>query len=171
MEQPLSPSLSIVRHSKVIKGFGRGSKELGIPTANLDNEAAESMSSELDTGIYYGYAKLHGVVYQMVMSYGWNPFYKNSKRSCEVHLLATLEDFYDAPLTILVLGYIRPELDYTGVEALIEDINLDIKTAKDTLQAEAYSSSKSLIYSHSKAIGWFPLILLCHDMCFHVLDG
>lgn len=30
---------------KVVKGFGRGSKELGIPTANLDNSAMQVTSS------------------------------------------------------------------------------------------------------------------------------
>lgn len=70
----------------VSKGFGRGSKELGIPTANLPEQVSESVSSILQTGIYYGFASVSppgscGVVFPMVMSYGWNPYYKNEKRS------------------------------------------------------------------------------------------
>ena len=32
-------------------------------------------------GVYYGWAALKGQIYKMVMSIGWNPFYKNDKRS------------------------------------------------------------------------------------------
>ena len=67
----------------VCKGFGRGSKELGIPTANLPSEVAESAGKALDTGIYYGFASVgNGLeVWPMVMSFGWNPYYKNERRS------------------------------------------------------------------------------------------
>ena len=46
----------------VVHGFGRGSKELGIPTANLDKEAVLS-SVQLPTGncirMIYIYIHLH----------------------------------------------------------------------------------------------------------------
>ena len=36
----------------------------------------------METGIYYGFASVDGgPVYKMVMSIGWNPFYKNVKKS------------------------------------------------------------------------------------------
>lgn len=71
----------------VSRGFGRGSKHLGIPTANLPESVAQEADPLLETGIYYGYAQVdkaapgHDGVYEMVMSYGWNPYYKNEKRS------------------------------------------------------------------------------------------
>ena len=36
---PLQPPWTL--HGKVVKGFGRGSKELGIPTANVDAAALQ----------------------------------------------------------------------------------------------------------------------------------
>lgn len=42
--------------SQVVKGFGRGSKQLGIPTANLEEDIAQSL--KIDSGIYYGFAQL-----------------------------------------------------------------------------------------------------------------
>ena len=42
--------------SKVVKGYGRGSKELGIPTANLEDHVVPNIT--LDDGIYYGFAQL-----------------------------------------------------------------------------------------------------------------
>lgn len=66
----------------VSKGFGRGSKELGIPTANLPEEQGEHAGTLLETGIYFGWASVaNGPVHPMVMSFGWNPYYKNEKRS------------------------------------------------------------------------------------------
>ena len=42
------------------------------------------MCTEFTTGVYYGWAQIGGKgseVYPMVMSLGWNPYYKNEKRS------------------------------------------------------------------------------------------
>ncbi|KAG0357010.1 riboflavin kinase [Podila minutissima] len=166
----------------VIKGFGRGSKDLGIPTANLPEEAIAEQEKDMVTGIYYGWAqvvvKAHkdepqhqlesssslsasattlspssstsslatscpATVYPMVMSLGWNPFYKNEKKSAEVHIMHNFhKDFYGDDLRVVVLGYIRPELDYTTLEALIEDINIDIEVAHRSLERPDYAAYK-----------------------------
>ncbi|KAF2429837.1 riboflavin kinase [Tothia fuscella] len=181
---------------KVIKGFGRGSKELGIPTANIPL-AGLTIGGEdsLDSGIYYGWAGLEhtspvsssspasnsdssfsstsgrrqsisdtvrsagsklassvgslfsgsdedesrGTVYPMVMSVGWNPFYKNTVRSVEVHIIHHFpHDFYGRHLNLAILGFIRPEYDYVDKDSLIDDIRTDIEVAKRSLERPAY---------------------------------
>ncbi|KAJ1505453.1 riboflavin kinase [Coelomomyces lativittatus] len=53
-------------------------------------------------------------VYPMVMSLGWNPFFKNQKRSAEVHIIHEFEDdFYGEELRVIILGYIREEKNYS----------------------------------------------------------
>lgn len=58
--------------------------------ANLPDEALDPMTSVAKPGIYYGYARVHlgegddvpsedREVWPMVMSMGWNPYYKNEK--------------------------------------------------------------------------------------------
>lgn len=158
----------ITSQSEVISGFGRGSAELGIPTANI--ELNLEILNELETGIYYGWCKIlpqdkqltyqkrtnsdteieinYGKnlspqdlnqVFPMVMSIGWNPFYENKQKSIEIHVINKfLCDFYGATLKYNILGYIRPELNYTTKEALIEDINLDIEIAKKILAKDSY---------------------------------
>ncbi|KAF9287018.1 riboflavin kinase [Mortierella alpina] len=159
----------------VIKGFGRGSKDLGIPTANLPEQAIEAQEKHMETGIYYGWAQVvvknkpehdnsttslstaesassstsslathcPATVYPMVMSLGWNPFYKNEKKSAEVHIMHDFHrDFYGDELRVVVLGYIRPELDYTTLEALIADINTDIEVAHRSLARPDYAAFK-----------------------------
>ena len=67
------------------KGFGRGSKELGIPTANFNEEVVAALPNDLETGIYFGWTNLEGdenqKIRKAVISIGWNPFYDNSKKS------------------------------------------------------------------------------------------
>lgn len=74
---------------------------------------------------------------------GYNPFYKNSQRSIEIHILHTFrEDFYGATLSLIILGYIRPEYDYVSKEALVEDIREDIRISQRSLDREAYLKYK-----------------------------
>lgn len=49
--------------------------------ANLPESVVNTLPKDLNTGVYYGWASLHGKVYKMVASIGWNPYYKNEKKS------------------------------------------------------------------------------------------
>jgi len=138
----------------VIHGFGRGSKELGIPTANIPPSGLSS-HPDLSSGVYYGFVGLSLssstdttsssiTVYPAVLSIGYNPFYKNAMRSVEIHILHRFaHDFYGAALNLLILGFIRPEYDYTSLEALVEDIKVDCEVAQRSLQREAYERFKA----------------------------
>ena len=91
----------------------------------------------------------------MVMSIGWNPFYKNAKKSCASPLLLYLiwlyiiplqethvihdfgkETFYGETLKILIQGYIRPEKNYSSLADLIADIKNDIKICEETVVSD-----------------------------------
>ncbi|THH11545.1 hypothetical protein EW145_g606 [Phellinidium pouzarii] len=153
-DAPSAP-FPIALRGTVQKGFRRGGKDLGCPTANLSEEALHPLSAATTTGIYYGLAQVlpRGSVdtesnlsaddckiYPMAMSLGWNPFYKNERLSAEVHIIHEYKnDFYGNEVRVLVLGYIRPELDYTSREALIDDIETDKKVAVRSLERPAYS--------------------------------
>lgn len=140
----------------VISGFGRGSRELGIPTANLPISLSSSPSwlTTLPSGVYFGWASLllppshpqyspkppsHFSIFPMVMSIGYNPFYKNTVRSAEVHVLQNFgEDFYGVEMRLLILGFIREEKDYEGVEALVKDIEVDCEAARRSLDRKGW---------------------------------
>ncbi|KAI4950037.1 hypothetical protein J4E91_004693 [Alternaria rosae] len=177
------PPFPIKLRGPVVKGFGRGSKELGIPTANIPLSGLSiGGHDELESGIYYGWCTLdtttipttttpssvpsatddtsvpsqsssHAVldleyssetptpstIYPTVLSIGYNPYYKNSQRSIEIHILHSFkEDFYGAQLSLMILGFIRPEYDYVSKEALVEDIREDIRVAQRSLGREGY---------------------------------
>jgi riboflavin kinase len=75
----------------------------------------------------------------MVMSIGYNPFYKNTVRSAEVHVLHRFQrDFYGCEMRISILGFIRRELDYVSLEALVRDIEEDCRVAGNSLGREGW---------------------------------
>ncbi|KAK6312882.1 riboflavin kinase-like [Coregonus clupeaformis] len=129
-------SLPYFCRGEVVRGFGRGSKELGIPTANFPDSVVEDLPDDISTGIYYGWACVgSGDIHKMVMSIGWNPYYKNTKKSMETHVIHTFkEDFYGQILSVVMVGYIRPERSYDSLDALIAAINHDIEEAKRNLE-------------------------------------
>lgn len=122
---------SILLQAPVVQGFQRGSKELGIPTANLDMNVLGEAGSDLETGIYFGWAKLKGKHFECVVSVGWNPFYKNEKKTIEAHLLAKMDDFYGEQLDVLLCGYLRQECNFDGLDDLISCINNDIVKTRE----------------------------------------
>lgn len=78
-------------------------------------------------------------IFPMVMSIGWNPFYNNTEKAAEVHIIHEFQGtFYGASVRLTILGYLRPELDYTTKDALIEDIKTDIDIATRTLLSTPY---------------------------------
>ncbi|XP_014669453.1 PREDICTED: putative riboflavin kinase [Priapulus caudatus] len=124
---------------KVVQGFGRGSRQLGIPTANYAEDVVKNLPETLDCGVYYGWAQVdNGDVHKMVMNIGWCPFYRNKLKSMETHILHDFaEDFYGSTLKTLLLGYIRPEKSFDGLNDLITAIKNDIAQAKTLLDLPA----------------------------------
>jgi FAD synthase len=149
----------------VTKGFQRGSKLLGIPTANIpidnpENKQQKVDVEELGTGIYFGWAKLFkskeaingeannhdddvddfvNVTYKTVVSVGWNPYFKNKEKTIEPYIMHEFaEDFYGYYLQILLCGYLRPELDFTTMENLKKAIHDDVSVSKVLLDQSPY---------------------------------
>ncbi|VDP72643.1 unnamed protein product [Schistosoma curassoni] len=117
----LSAGALFYASGKVVHGFGRGSKQLGIPTANLEESIVTEIPDSTKNGIYFGWAKLSNTpVYKMVMSIGWNPYFKNIKRSVEVHILHRFEEnFYGDTIEVIAVKYFRPEYDFPSIGKLI----------------------------------------------------
>ena len=122
-------------HAHVVKGFGRGAKELGFPTANMDRKCVGSLD-HVAPGVYFGWATVDGTgPYKAVSSVGINPFYKDvEEKTVEPHLLHTFEDdFYGADMRLVLCGFLRPEWNFPSLEALIAAIENDISVASAAL--------------------------------------
>ena len=108
------PSPVLLR-AGVVHGFKRGSKTLGIPTANLSMEDVGEVGSELKCGVYFGWCSLLGAVHQAVVSVGWNPHFDNKLKTIEVHLLSELNDFYGCTIIVALCGYLRNEFKFDSL--------------------------------------------------------
>jgi len=121
----------------VKEGFGRGSKQIGIPTANIATEPYKDLLLRIPAGIYYGWASVgKGEVHPMAMSIGWNPYFKNQEKTIEIHVCHEFkDDFYGEEIKAIATGYIRPELDFVSLEdltkAIEEDIQFSIKKCQE----------------------------------------
>ncbi|KHJ91151.1 riboflavin kinase / FAD synthetase [Oesophagostomum dentatum] len=121
---------------RVVTGFGRGGKQLGCPTANIEDAVVQTLPPEFPCGVFYGLARVNDQqVDNMVMSIGWNPQYQNEKKTVEVHLLRKFdEDFYGAMMHVLILGFIRPMTVFNSLDELRAAISSDISFAEKELE-------------------------------------
>jgi riboflavin kinase len=186
MTDPTNLPIRII--SKVVRGYGRGSKDLGIPTANISRDDLSCSCGDFDhlpTGIYYGFARIvimgndestsngHdddsandtnnscneselGQVFTAAISIGYNPTYNNSEKTVEPHLIAPamhpkrhasmtgetqFQDFYDKTIVLSVVGYLRPELPFEGLEKLTAAIKKDIINSERLAGDESNSTT------------------------------
>lgn len=126
----------------VVPGFGRGSKNLGCPTANLDVPVPDGIRS----GVWAVVAILNNVRYIAVANVGVSPFYNDhTERIIEVHLLDYHgEDFYDQRLTVMLTDWIREERsDFNSEEELKECIQNDISTVRKLWNNSSNCSNSS----------------------------
>ncbi|CAH8624052.1 unnamed protein product [Schistosoma rodhaini] len=112
--------------------------------ANLEESIVSKIPDSTKNGIYFGWAKLSNTpVYKMVMSIGWNPYFKNIKRSVEVHILHRFEEnFYGDTIKVIAVKYFRPEYDFPSIGDLIKQIHTDISEANLFL-----NKSEALLWS------------------------
>lgn len=135
----------------VVKGFGRGSKQLGIPTANFPIEVVKQLPECIKTGIYFGFATVDkSEVFKMVMSIGWNPYFQNTQKSMEIHIIHQFdEDFYGLEMKACILGFMRPEKSFDSLDALILAIHNDIEEAKRKLGEPEFEKYKMDVFFHT----------------------
>jgi len=136
----------------VSTGYGRGSKKIGVPTANLPASVLEKGTVEmldrsggarsgaleaLPRGVYVAWARLRGTVHPAVVNVGLSPTFEDAENPepiAEAHLLDPIDaDFYGEELALLLLGFVRPERKFPSFDELIAAIRADIDTAGSAL--------------------------------------
>lgn len=146
--------------AQVVHGFGRGSKVLGFPTANMEvkwdkeddpsslqphEQEMLSFAQQCEAGIYYAWAQVADGkdrgVYKTAMSIGWNPTFTDVKRkTIEPWILKDYdEDFYDCELRLLVCGFVRKEVKFDNFDELIVAIRDDGTFCSEALDDPLYA--------------------------------
>jgi len=119
----------------VVHGEHRGGT-LGFPTANLSIPAERLIPAN---GVYACKAAVDGKTYLAVTNVGVRPTFDNPlpKPRIEPHLLDTEERFYDKILSLDFSEYLRPEVKYPDVEALIAQIKKDVQKTREIFSNDA----------------------------------
>lgn len=131
----------------VVTGFGRGSAKMGVPTANLPPDELAATLSGLSRGVYFGWAALKGEpgVHKMVMNIGKRPtFADGAGDTVEVHVMHDFgRQFYGEELRVVVVGFIRPEMRFANIGALVDRIRADVGISRNMLDAPQMASAAS----------------------------
>ena len=100
-------------------------RQLGYPTANLKIKDEDKIIP--GNGIYAVYAQPEGYDEKLkgMMSIGFRPTVDGKQRVIEVNIFDFDEMIYDQQLTVFVYKYLRPELKFDGLEALVKQIDQD----------------------------------------------
>jgi riboflavin kinase/FMN adenylyltransferase len=114
---------------EVIHGFGRGSKKLGFPTANLKVEEVLLPKP----GIYAVWVLYEGRRFPGVANLGWNPTFQDHKFSIEVHILNFEKEIYGQKLRMEFVERQRDEITFRGPEDLTAQIKKDVEAARRIL--------------------------------------
>jgi riboflavin kinase/FMN adenylyltransferase len=109
---------------KVVHGNKLGRK-LGYPTANLKVEDEEKIIP--GNGIYAVYAKAEGSdkLLKGMMSIGFRPTVDGKKRVIEVNIFDFDKEIYEQHLVVHVVAYLRQEIKFDSLEALVEQMGKD----------------------------------------------
>ena len=104
-------------------------RTLGYPTANMvfDQDFA------LADGIYAVRATFGGKTWPAVASYGRKPTFGNTAPLLETYVFDYSGDLYGQTLDITFVGFIRGQIRFDGVDALIAQMNDDSRVAREML--------------------------------------
>mmetsp|Transcript_4968 Transcript_4968/g.7365 ORF Transcript_4968/g.7365 Transcript_4968/m.7365 type:complete len:164 (-) Transcript_4968:134-625(-) len=131
----------ILLEGKVVKGFQRGSKLLGWPTANLDPKAFKGKIDHLEEGVYYGWAQIESdkTVYKTALSIGWNPQFENKEKTVESYLVNEFkDDFYGENMKLMICGHVRPQAKFSSIDSLKTAISDDVEAAVTALEDKPF---------------------------------
>ena len=134
---------------QVVKGYGRGSRELACPTANIEKSVVNLVN--LSNGVFYGFAQLlpttksdsiqtnspDSQVFMCCTNVGYCPQYGNSQRSIEAYIFNDFgRDFYDEHLKIALCAKIRNEMVFKSIDELKIQIHNDLETTRIALEVD-----------------------------------
>lgn len=114
----------------VIHGAKRG-RELGFPTANIALPAGFGLRH----GVYAVRVTHQGCEYMGAANFGTRPQFDNGAPLLETYLLDFSGDLYGHQIEVAFAGFLRPEAKFDTLQALIDQMALDCKKAREILSS------------------------------------
>jgi riboflavin kinase/FMN adenylyltransferase len=114
----------------VVHGEQRG-RELGFPTANLAPDSEGYVPAD---GVYAARVLVGETVWPAAVSVGHNPTFEGvPEKQVEAHLLDVSIDLYGQEITVMFVDWVRGNVAFDGIEALIEHIRADVVRTREVL--------------------------------------
>jgi riboflavin kinase/FMN adenylyltransferase len=119
---------------QVVPGDGRG-HTIGIPTANLTMWFERALPR---SGVYVTQGIIKGNIYGAVTNIGTRPTFAsdNERVQVEAHLLDFNDQIYGLEIQLDFINHLRDEQRFSGIEALVNQIQQDIQQAKSILSVQ-----------------------------------
>jgi riboflavin kinase/FMN adenylyltransferase len=114
---------------RVERGDQRG-RTIGFPTANVSLEGY----LEPALGVYAVRVELGGRQYDGVANFGRRPTFDKKDVLLEVHIFGFEGDLYGQPIVVSFEAFLRPELKFSGLDALKAQIARDSQAAREKLR-------------------------------------
>jgi len=116
---------------QVVEGDKRGRK-LGFPTANI--HISDPYKIIPANGVYACKVIYQEQTYYGVTNIGTRPTFHSSKHQMEVHILDFYQEIYQQNLKVEFYEFLRMEKKFDNIHELIEQIQSDIRQAKEYFQ-------------------------------------
>lgn len=113
----------------VVEGQKMG-RTIGFPTANIDYWPEQLLP---DNGVYATYAWLDDVRHVAATNVGVRPTVNGAALTVEAHLLDFDADIYGRTLRLEFITRIRPEMKFSGLDALKAEIQADVQRVRELL--------------------------------------
>lgn len=116
----------------VVEHGSQVGRQIGFPTANV---APPDQLIALPDGIYASLARIEGEEKDRpaVTYIGTRPAVNTGERMIETHLLDFDGDLYGKALTTGFVEHLRPDQDFPSVDALVEQLTIDVRMARKVL--------------------------------------
>jgi riboflavin kinase/FMN adenylyltransferase len=115
----------------VIHGYKRG-RQIGFPTANIEVPPDKIVPRN---GVYATRLQVGGRWYSAATNVGMNPTFGNDHLSVEAHILDFDQDIYGEQVQLTFESFLRPELKFNGLDALIAQLKQDVQQTRQLLSA------------------------------------
>lgn len=116
----------------VVQHGSQVGRQIGFPTANV---APPEQLIALPDGIYVSLANIEGEegMRRAITYIGTRPAVNTGERMIETHLLDFDGDLYGKILTTEFVEHLRPDQDFPSVDALIGQLRIDVRMAREVL--------------------------------------
>ena len=118
----------------VVHGEKRG-RQLGYPTANMGLDGLHLPKLGVYAVLVDVLNGTHPGHYHGVASLGVRPMFNGDAPNLETYLFDFSGDLYGCDLSIGLIDYLRPELKFDGLDALITQMDADSEQARAILKA------------------------------------